>query len=98
MRIDMHVTETLCQTITQTTFDSLPSQVVEVAKRLSRGRLRPDPTQWLSRYAAQLHPQRIGQRRPEQRRVEVDFRATPYPNDDARNSRMKQRELQRRRR
>jgi 2-methylcitrate dehydratase PrpD len=30
----MHVTETLCQTIVETTFASLPSQVVEVAKRI----------------------------------------------------------------
>ncbi|MBI3800654.1 MAG: MmgE/PrpD family protein, partial [Deltaproteobacteria bacterium] len=30
----MKVTELLCQTIVQTTFDSLPSQVVEVAKRI----------------------------------------------------------------
>jgi len=34
MRIGMRVTETLCQTITQTTFASLPSQVVEVAKQI----------------------------------------------------------------
>ena len=30
----MHATETLCQTITQTTFASLPTQVVEVAKQI----------------------------------------------------------------
>jgi 2-methylcitrate dehydratase PrpD len=30
----VHATETLCQTITQTTFASLPSQVVEVAKQI----------------------------------------------------------------
>ncbi len=30
----MHATETLCQTITQTTFASLPTQVVEIAKQI----------------------------------------------------------------